>query len=166
MENVKAIWAETSNGVIGIDNKLPWDNYKEDLAYFKSQTYGHVVIMGYNTFASMGHKPLPGRKTIIVSSKRTILSNGYELPVVVKTPEEALLYALEHYPDKTIWIIGGKQIFDSFTPYINEWHQTIIDIIAPETESYVKAPEIPKSKVIVHQTKYHEKYNRTVNIYR
>ena len=52
---------------IGVKGNLPW-KCKEDMKWFKETTMGHVVIMGRNTYDSIGG-PLTGRKNIIVTSK-------------------------------------------------------------------------------------------------
>jgi dihydrofolate reductase len=51
------------NKVIGNGNSLPW-KIKEDLILFKELTVNNVVIMGRNTFESIG-KPLPNRINIV-----------------------------------------------------------------------------------------------------
>ena len=63
-----AIWAQTTQDVIGRDGKMPW-RVPEDLAHFKKVTAGKPVIMGRKTWESLpdNHKPLPGRVNIIVS---------------------------------------------------------------------------------------------------
>mgnify|MGYP000190275382 CR=1 FL=1 len=43
------IYARARNGVIGINNQLPW-HLPEDLAHFKRTTLGCPVIMGPHTF--------------------------------------------------------------------------------------------------------------------
>ena len=59
------IVAVSRNGVIGIDNQLPW-HLPEDLKYFKSVTMGKPLIMGRKTYDSIG-RPLPGRTNIVVT---------------------------------------------------------------------------------------------------
>ena len=62
------IAAIARNGVIGIDNRLPW-RLPADLQHFKSLTLGHTVIMGRKTWESLPEKirPLPGRRNIVVT---------------------------------------------------------------------------------------------------
>ena len=50
---ISLIVAVSRNGVIGIDNQLPW-HLPEDLKYFKSVTMGKPIIMGRKTFDSIG----------------------------------------------------------------------------------------------------------------
>jgi hypothetical protein len=50
--------AKARNGVIGINNTLPW-HLPEDLKHFKAVTLGKPVLMGRKTYDSIG-RPLPG----------------------------------------------------------------------------------------------------------
>lgn len=60
--------------------------------------------MGSNTFQSLGHKPLPGRKNIVVTSRpRTAIDVIYAGSV-----QEAL--SIEHCYDELV-IIGGESIY-------------------------------------------------------
>ena len=68
------IAAVARNGVIGIDNRLPW-KLPEDLRHFKATTLGHPVIMGRKTWESLG-RPLPGRMNIVVSRNVDYVATG------------------------------------------------------------------------------------------
>lgn len=60
------IVAVADNLAIGKDNDLLW-HLSDDLKYFKKTTLGSPVIMGYMTFKSLGSRPLPKRKNIVIS---------------------------------------------------------------------------------------------------
>ncbi|MEY3950936.1 MAG: dihydrofolate reductase, partial [Pseudomonadota bacterium] len=47
------IVARAKNGVIGVNNTLPW-HLPEDLKHFKNTTLGCPIIMGRNTWLSLG----------------------------------------------------------------------------------------------------------------
>lgn len=90
------------NGEIGLENKLLW-SIPEDMKHFKSYTMGKVIIMGRKTFASIGNKPLPGRKCIVVSTQDL---NGSA--VWAKDIDSAL--SIDYcYPE--IVVIGGASIY-------------------------------------------------------
>ena len=59
------IVAIADNNAIGRKNALLW-HLPGDLKYFKRQTLGCPVIMGWMTFQSIG-RPLPRRKNIVIS---------------------------------------------------------------------------------------------------
>ena len=65
---ISLIVAKAANGAIGKGNRMPW-HISGDLKYFKRVTTGHPVIMGYNTWLSLGGRPLPGRRNIVVSRR-------------------------------------------------------------------------------------------------
>ena len=68
--------ARARNGVIGRDNALPW-HLPEDLRHFKATTMGHPIVMGRRTYESIG-RPLPGRRTIVVTRDPTWAQPGCE----------------------------------------------------------------------------------------
>ena len=59
------IVARSTQGIIGRDNELPW-RLPADLAHFKKTTLGSPIIMGRNTWESLG-RALPERRNIVVS---------------------------------------------------------------------------------------------------
>ena len=65
------IYARAANGVIGVNNTLPW-HLPEDLAHFKRHTLGCPVIMGRKTWDSLPPKfrPLPGRLNLVSRASR------------------------------------------------------------------------------------------------
>ena len=71
---VSLICAVAANGVIGIENHLPW-KLPADLKRFKALTMGHPVIMGRKTYESLG-KPLPGRTNIVITRQPGYRAEG------------------------------------------------------------------------------------------
>jgi dihydrofolate reductase len=122
------IVAQSSNRVIGRDNKLPW-YLPGDLKYFKQATMGKPIIMGRKTFESIG-KPLPGRLNIIISRDASFTAQGTK--VVMSLPEAIELaesQALIDGVDEAM-IIGGAQIYALALPeverlYITQVHADI-----------------------------------------
>jgi dihydrofolate reductase len=99
------IVAVAENGVIGKDNQLPW-HLPNDLKYFKNQTWGMPILMGRKTFESIG-KPLPGRKSIVITRNNNWQYDGVE---VVHSIDDAIDKA-ENLGVKEIFVIGGAEIF-------------------------------------------------------
>lgn len=112
------IAAVTSNGIIGVDDKLPF-NYPEDMAHFKKTTSNSVVIMGKNTFNSIG-KPLPNRHNIVVS---TTLHLDNPMLQICKSFEDAI--SLSKSISNNIWIIGGSSIYEQSMMYADKILLTI-----------------------------------------
>jgi dihydrofolate reductase len=103
---LSAIVAAAENNVIGKNNFMPW-TLPADLKYFKEVTWGQPVIMGRKTFDSMGGKPLPGRRNIIITRQKDWYNSGVE---VVHSLSDAVAYA-RGIADGEIFISGGEEIF-------------------------------------------------------
>lgn len=96
------IYAQSPEGVIGVDNRIPW-RYPGDFRRFKRVTLGTTVVMGRKTYESMG-KPLPGRRNIVVT-RTPVDAAGVES---VRSVDEALALA----GPADIWFIGGAKIYE------------------------------------------------------
>ncbi|MFY0630566.1 MAG: dihydrofolate reductase [Flavobacteriaceae bacterium] len=88
---------------LGKNNDLIW-YLPADLKRFKKVTTGHAIIMGRNTFESIG-KPLPNRRSIIITRNKDYRQEGCE---VVHSLEEAIEMVSNH---DQAFIIGGAQIY-------------------------------------------------------
>ncbi|MFT4312853.1 MAG: dihydrofolate reductase [Candidatus Woesearchaeota archaeon] len=106
------IVAIAKNGVIGKDQKLPW-HISEDLQVFKNTTKDSVVIMGRNTFESIG-RPLPSRINIVVSRTQKPVEGIH----VVQSLADAFRVAKTF--EKNIFVIGGKRIYEESIPYVEK----------------------------------------------
>ena len=110
---ISAIVAIAENGVIGKDGDMPWPRIDEDMKWFVETTTDNVVIMGRKTWDSIpaSKKPLKDRVNIVVTSQSPKAFEG-----VNGTLHGALHIGLEAearaYPDKEIFIIGGKEIYE------------------------------------------------------
>lgn len=103
------IVAQDKNRAIGINNKLPW-HLPEDLRYFKRVTMGKPIIMGRNTFESIG-RPLPGRVNIVVSRQENYAPEGVKVVGSLEAAAElAESICLIDGVDEAM-IIGGSQIY-------------------------------------------------------
>ena len=97
------IVAMAENRVIGRNNKLPW-YLPEDLKYFKKVTMGKPIIMGRNTFESIG-RPLPGRRNIVISRNLAYQATGVEVVASI-TDALALVADIDE-----VMVIGGGAIY-------------------------------------------------------
>lgn len=117
---VKLIAAVTSDMGIGYNGKLIF-NIKEDMQFFKEQTTNHIVVMGSKTFEEIG-KPLPNRINIVLSTKEP--TNPVDGVIYVKSLDE--VWGVCNQYDKTIFFIGGQQVYESALEYADELLLTII----------------------------------------
>ena len=134
-----------SNNEIGKDNKLIWKQ-SEDLKFFKKITTNNVVIMGRNTFESIG-KPLPNRLNIVLTSNpdkfKKIYCDFSNLIFIEKINE--IFNITKNYDDNNLFVIGGAQIYNEFlkTDLINKIYLTkIITPILKNNDDYVLFPNI------------------------
>jgi len=119
-----AIWAEDDHHLIGKDNFLPW-RLPEDLKRFKMLTQGNTVVMGRKTFEGMGSRPLPNRKTIILT-RDPDYKVEHEDVTVMHNVREVLRYAEKVKDRETVYIAGGTQIFKAFEPYVTKLMRTVV----------------------------------------
>ncbi|MBQ0132115.1 MAG: dihydrofolate reductase [Comamonas sp.] len=120
---IHLIYARAANGVIGLNNTMPW-HLPEDLAHFKQLTSGHPVVMGRKTWDSLPERfrPLPGRTNIVVTR-----NTDWSAPGVVRASslEQALQLGAQH--GETVWVMGGAQIYAQALPLADVVEVTIID---------------------------------------
>jgi len=108
---------------IGIDNHLPW-HLRKDLLRFKATTMGSPIIMGRKTWDSLG-RPLPGRRSIVISRNPTLGLEGAE---VANSLPEALQLALGA---PSAYVIGGEQIYALALPLADRLLLTEVDVQLP-----------------------------------
>ncbi|MGP1939309.1 MAG: type 3 dihydrofolate reductase [Arsenophonus sp. ET-DL9-MAG3] len=118
--NISLIAAMALNGVIGLENKIPWI-LSNDLVWFKLNTLNKPVIMGYMTYKSIG-KPLLQRLNIVLSHTRLCNDKGI---ILANSVDEALVVAGK--AEETM-IIGGRKIYELFLPLANRLYLTHIDV--------------------------------------
>ena len=116
------ICAMSENRVIGRDNGLPW-HLSEDLKYFRRTTMGNCMIMGRNTWESIG-RALPGRTSIVITSNVGYDAEGAE---VVGSLQQAIecAEAVSKETDSTqAFVIGGAVLYQAALPLADTLHLT------------------------------------------
>lgn len=109
---------------------MPWGkSVKSDLRLFREMTLGNVVIMGSNTYKSIGL--LPDRTNIVIS--RTMTGD-----FVRNSIEETL----KEFKDRDIFIIGGRQIYDATYKFIDRAYITVLGVdytpVVPTNYTFIK----------------------------
>ncbi|NYE02838.1 dihydrofolate reductase [Kineosphaera limosa] len=128
---VVLVAAVAANGVIGADGGMPW-HLPEDLRRFKALTMGHPMVMGRKTFEAIG-RPLPGRRTIVVTRDRSWRHEGVESALDLGAALE--LAATDGVP---IAVVGGGQIYTQAMPVATRLEVTHIDA-APDGDTFFPA---------------------------
>jgi dihydrofolate reductase len=130
---ITVIAAIAKNNALGKDNDLIW-YLPADLKRFKKVTTGHYILMGRNTYESIG-KPLPNRTTIIITRNKNYSKEGC---LIAGSLEEAIDLAKE---EAQLFIIGGAQIYKEVISK-NLADQLDITLVHSEFEADVFFPEI------------------------
>ena len=129
---------------IGKDNALLW-HIPEDFKHFKELTTGHAVVMGENTYRSIG-RPLPNRTNIVLSQTPDFAPEGI---IVVRSIEEALEEARAAEQEE-IFIIGGASIYRQF---INAADRLYLTLVEGEYEADTFFPEYTEfTKILSEET--------------
>jgi len=135
---ISLIVAKAANGAIGKGNRMPW-HISGDLKYFKRVTTGHPVIMGYNTWLSLGGRPLPGRRNIVVSRSHTAAPDcGAEF---LPSLEAAVAAAGTDAPDvsdasEEVFVIGGGQLYRAAMPLAGRLYITEVETVIGDAEVF------------------------------
>ena len=117
---IKCIVAVDQGQGIGLNGSMPWPTLKKDLSWFKEKTLDHIVLMGSNTYRSLG-KSLPNRINVVISSQLHPKAD-----FTFTDPIDAIKTLKERY-NKDIYIIGGQKIYDSLQHLVETFYITEID---------------------------------------
>lgn len=140
-------------GGIGLKNDIPWKNTqdgKNDMKLFREITTNNAIIIGYNTYKSIG-RPLPNRLNIVVTNShydelKEEITSSFQ---VFKTLEQAVTFG-KQYEFKTknkCFICGGEKLYysylEKYTPvslYISLLEESY------DCDSFFPLNELPKEK--------------------
>lgn len=118
---IRLIVCTDLQGNIGRNNNLLF-YIPKDMKFFKEQTIGYNVLMGYNTWLSLPEKarPLPLRRNIVVSLDAKDLLNVQRecwekaKTVITRTNLDLLLNEFSNFKDDIMYVIGGASIYNYF----------------------------------------------------
>lgn len=137
------------NRAIGNNGQLPW-HLPTDLQRFKQLTMGHTLLMGRRTFEAIG-RPLPGRRTIVLSSNPGYRAQGCELAGDLSSAMRMTRDADE------LFICGGAELYQQTIPLAERIYLTEL-AVAVEGDTFF--PEIPEGDF---QTRHSEQVQDTIN---
>lgn len=112
--------AVARNGVIGVDGGLPW-RIPEDMSRFKDLTMGGALVMGRETFESIG-RPLPGRTSIVLTRDPGWFHEGVEVA-------RSLAQALEIASSRGLsaFVSGGAEVYRAALSVADRMELTEVD---------------------------------------
>lgn len=139
--SLEMIVACTPTGIIGNDNKIPW-YIPEDLHHFKNITENGIVVMGRKTFESLPNGKLKNRINVVITRSffSVEMNNLYgDVIFANENTVDSILFTLWENTKKSIFIIGGSEIYNLFFDRCAIFHFTYIlddsikgDVILPE----------------------------------
>ncbi len=128
------IVALAEKGAIGRGNEL-LVHLRSDLKRFKEVTMGHPMIMGRNTFLSIG-KPLPGRTTIVVTSNPGAFKEAYSNLLAVSSLQEAFDAAAKAVGGDHCFIVGGASIYSQCIALADDLDITRVEASFPDADAF------------------------------
>ena len=133
LRQLAMIWAQSTSGVIGRANGIPW-RLPEDQARFKELTLGQTVVMGRLTWESLPAtvRPLPGRRNVVVTRNPGYRAEGAEVITELGDVFRG-------------WVIGGAQIYTQALPCAVHCEVTEIDVDLEPAEGDALAPVLDDS---------------------
>lgn len=131
---ISIIAAVGHNYEIGKNGDLCW-RIKADLERFKKLTTGHIVVMGYNTYKSLGFKPLENRTNIVITKEYLSedINKGID-QVLEKDVKEVLEEWVND--EEEIFVIGGGKWYKYFLPYTSQMYLTVIHKTDPNADTF------------------------------
>jgi len=131
--SVNAILATDLRGNIGYSGSLPWKHNLEDMKWFVEKTTNHIVVMGRKTWDDPKMpKPLPNRINVVVTSK--LLHHPSVTTVTFDGLEKKIKLLMTEFPDKKVFIVGGKKLFESCKHLYDTIHWTQIRTLAQRSD--------------------------------
>lgn len=142
--NITLVVAMDKNRGIGFQNTIPWmGKIPSDMKHFRETTTGHPIIMGKNTYLSMGKKVLPNRTNIILSTSLNLTATDV---AIARSFEEAVELAKVSPGAEQIFVIGGAQVYGRALAIAD---QLIITLIDGEFKADTYFPEIDMTEWFV-----------------
>lgn len=120
---ISLIAAVDLDGGIGKDGRVPW-HLSADLKRFKELTWGHHLLMGRITHASIG-RVLPGRTSLVVTRQAHYPLIKSENLLRMPSLEAALAFAKAQH-ETELFVIGGGKIYAQALPLADRLYLTFV----------------------------------------
>ena len=125
-----AIAAVSVDGVIGIDDKIPW-RIPEDFKHFRETTIGNMLIVGLTTFNTLPPKAHEERQFIILNDgERLPLTHPYYQFSSIDTVLTLLNH--ERVDLDNVFVVGGASVYEQMIDYCDEAIITWVNKTYPE----------------------------------
>lgn len=119
------IFAVNKQNAIGYKGvaELPW-HFSEDLKHFKETTSGHAILMGKDTFLSIGL--LPNRKHYVLSTELGIKERYPDPSIKFGNDLDKLIKLAEEDGNEELFIIGGAGVINQCVNKVTTIYRTKI----------------------------------------
>lgn len=151
MTHISIIVAVAENYAIGLKNDLLF-HLPEDLKRFRKLTTGHTIIMGKRTYESLPNRPLPNRRSLVITDIPGETIDGCEMAYSI---DDALAKA---DPENENFIIGGGSMTGQFLPHADKLYITWVhksfeaDTFFPQLNldewNLLEKTDIPQNEII------------------
>ena len=130
---IKMIVCTDLKGGIGKNNDLLFHN-KEDMKFFKETTEDNAVVMGYNTYLSLGSKPLPNRFNIVLTDK--IIEIKKDMATTTDLKGTIDIY---NKMNVDLYVIGGAYVYNQCLQMdlIDEVYVTVVKEVVKDADVYI-----------------------------
>ena len=118
---MKAIVFLNDLGGIGNRGSIPWKShiYNRFLREHITGNGNNAVVMGRKTFRTFHSIPLPGVRNVVMTKNPRTYEN-ISSDVMIESNQENVW--LLNFIFEDVYIIGGSEIYQLFSPYINTFH--------------------------------------------
>jgi len=127
---ISMIAAIGQNRELGKKNDLIWP-IADDLKRVKELTTGHPIIMGQNTYESIG-KPLPNRTNIVLTQDQNYVPEGC---VMAYSIEDAFEKA-RAVEEEEIFIFGGAYVYTQTIGMTDRLYLTLVHDTDNEADAF------------------------------
>lgn len=134
------------NGELGQRNQLIF-HLKEDMAFFKKTTTAHLVLMGKNTFKSIG-RALKGRKNLVITHHP---DNSMKDVTFITDLDDFI--KKHQFSSEEIFVIGGASVYQTLLPYTKTIYLTEVDASKPADAYFPKLNPDLYDKIILKESR-------------
>ena len=128
---VVLVVAASLDHVIGRGNGLPW-HLPGDLKRFKARTLNKTVVMGRRTWESIGGKPLPRRRNLVISRDPSFRAAGAE---TAPSFEAAVALAAAGENDGDLVVLGGAGVYADALPHAGRIILSLVHTTVPDGDT-------------------------------
>jgi dihydrofolate reductase len=120
---IELVAALANNGAIGVEQRLPW-HLPRDLRHFRDLTLDRTVMMGRSTWESIGARPLPRRRNLVLTRSSRGDFAGAE---VVHSLDDAV----SRVDEGPLMVLGGAHVYALALPRATHLHLTRVHAAPP-----------------------------------